>query len=336
MYPKLNIINLNEFQNSVEGKIIDTKNIIKLINSQYSNSLKNPFSNLILRKTIIRHKIKNLNQIKNSNQKKKEQKKISFKQNNLYINFSDYFEQNKHKPNENNIINNNLNINNSFDENHFYNNIRNNNFSSQRKVFKSSQRKVFKSRNIKPLKSLPPSKTIHNLKYQSFNKEYTDKKIVNINNQIVRINRMNITINNLPKFIKLDDKTVQVVKNFLPKIEESKNYNRLKNQIKNLIYRSNNISKIKAQKITQISQYLRNKPNIFFKNKTNIEMINANEDIYKSVSAERNNNLYNNYNSPKEKINNNNTNFLYSEMNNRKKNGINIFTLLSMKNYGQK
>ena len=326
MYPKSNIINLNEFQNSVEGKVIETKNIIKLINSQYSNSLKNPFSNSMLRKTIIRHKIKNLNQIKkNLKQKKKEHKKISFKQNNLYINFSDYFEQNKQKQNENNNINNNINFNNSFDENNFY---KNNYF--------FSQRKVFKSRNIKPLKLLPASKTIHNLKYKSYTKEYTDKKIVNINNQIVRINKMNITINNLPKFIRLDDKTIQVAKNFLPKIEESKNYNRLNNQIKNVIYRNNKTTKNKTLKTTQISHYLRNKPNILFKNKTNNEIINANEDIYKCLSAERNNNIYNDYNSNKEKINNFNTNFLYNDMNNRKKNGINIFTLISLKNNSQK
>ena len=329
MYPKSNIINLNEFQNSVEGKVIETKNIIKLINSQFSNSLKNPFSNSMLRKTIIRHKIKNLNQIKkNLKQKKKEHKKISFKQNNLYINFSDYFEQNKQKSNENNNINNNLNFNNSFDEDNFSKNIRNNYF--------PSHRKVFRSRNIKPLKLLPPSKTIHNLKYKSYTKEYTDKKIVYINNQIVKINKMNITINNLPKFIRLDDKTIQVAKNFLPKIEESKNYNRLNNQIKNVIYRNNKTTKNKTLKTTQISHYLRNKPNILFKNKTNNEIINANEDIYKCLSAERNNNIYNDYNSNKEQINNFNTNFLYNDMNNRKKNGINIFTLISLKNNNQK
>jgi len=326
MYPKSNIINLNEFQNSIEGKTIESKNIIKSINNQYSNSLKNPFSNLMLRKTIIRHKIKNLNQIKkNLKQKKKEHKKISFKQNNLYINFSDYFEQNKQKQNENNNINNNINFNNSFDENNFY---KNNYF--------FSQRKVFKSRNIKPLKLLPASKTIHNLKYKSYTKEYTDKKIVNINNQIVRINKMNITINNLPKFIRLDDKSIQAVKKLLPKIEESKIYNRLNNKINNLTCRNNNISKIKAQKTTQIIQYLRNKPNILFKNKTNNEIIKANEDIYKSISAEKNNNLYNDYSTHRDKINNFNTNFLSKDLNNRKKNGINIFTLISLKNNGQK
>ena len=326
MYPKSNIINLNEFQNSVEGKIIGTKNIIKSINNQYSNSLKNPFSNLMLRKTIIRHKIKNLNQIKkNLKQKNKEHKKISFKQNNLYINFSDYFEQNKQKQNENNNINNNINFNNSFDENNFY---KNNYF--------FSQRKVFKSRNIKPLKLLPASKTIHNLKYKSYTKEYTDKKIVNINNQIVRINKMNITINNLPKFIRLDDKSIQAVKKMLPKIEESKIYNRLNNKLNNLTCRNNNISKIKTQKTTQIIQYLRNKPNILFKNKTNNEIIKANEDIYKSISAEKNNNLYNDYSTHRDKIINFNTNFLSKELNNRKKNGINIFTLISLKNNGQK
>ena len=227
-----------------------------------------------------------------------------------------------------NNINNNLNFNNSFDEDNFYKNIRNNYF--------PSHRKVFRSRNIKPLKLLPPSKTIHNLKYKSYTKEYTDKKIVYINNQIVKINKMNITINNLPKFIRLDDKTIQVAKNFLPKIEESKNYNRLNNQIKNVIYRNNKTTKNKTLKTTQISHYLRNKPNILFKNKTNNEIINANEDIYKCLSAERNNNIYNDYNSNKEKINNFNTNFLYNDMNNRKKNGINIFTLISLKNNSQK
>jgi len=326
MYPKSNIINLNEFQNSIEGKTIGSKNIIKSINNQYSNSLKNPFSNLMLRKTIIRHKIKNLNQIKkNLKQKNKEHKKISFKQNNLYINFSDYFEQNKQKQNENNNINNNINFNNSFDENNFY---KNNYF--------FSQRKVFKSRNIKPLKLLPASKTIHNLKYKSYTKEYTDKKIVNINNQIVRINKMNITINNLPKFIRLDDKSIRAVKKLLPKIEESKIYNRLNNKLNNLTCRNNNISKIKSQKTTQIIQYLRNKPNILFKNKTNNEIIKANEDIYKSISAEKNNNLYNDYSTHRDKINNFNTNFLSKDLNNRKKNGINIFTLISLKNNGQK
>ena len=183
---------------------------------------------------------------------------------------------------------------------------------------------------------MPASKTIHNLKYKSYTKEYTDKKIVNINNQIVRINKMNITINNLPKFIRLDDKSIQAVKKLLPKIEESKIYNRLNNKLNNLTCRNNNISKIKTQKTTQIIQYLRNKPNILFKNKTNNEIIKANEDIYKSISAEKNNNLYNDYSTHRDKINNFNTNFLSKELNNRKKNGINIFTLISLKKNGQK
>jgi len=328
MFPKSKYININEFQNSIEGKNIDVKNIIKSINNHYTNSFKNPFSNLMLRKTIIRQKIKTLNQIKkNLKQKKKEHKKVSYKQNNLYINFSDYYEQNKQKPNEINNIN--LNFDNSFDENNYSKNIRNNHF--------SSHKRIFKSRNIKPLKLLPAYKTIHNIKYQSYTKEYSDKTIVYINNKVVKINRMNITINNTPKFIHFEDNSMQTTKKFLPKIEEKKNNHRFNNKIKNLIYRNNyNTSKIKAFKTTQISDYIKNTPNILYKNKTNNDILTGNEDIYKSISAERNNYLYNEYNSNKEKINIINNNFLSNEIRNPKKNRINIFTLLSLKNKGNK
>ena len=326
MYPKLNSININEFQNSIKGKNTDIKNIVKLINNQYSNSFKNPFSNVMLRKTIIRQKIKTLNQIKkNMKQKKKDNKKITFKQNNLYINLSDYYEQNKQKQNK---INNNSNYNfnnilNSFDENNFYKNIRNNDF--------SPHRKVFKSRNIKHLKFLPISKTIHNLKFKSYTKEYTDKKIVYINNKVVRINRMNITINNKPKFIQFDDN----FKKFLPKIEEEKNYNRIHNKIKNLRHRNNNKGKIKSLKTTQISQYLTNNQNILYKNRTNNYILPANEYFFKSASAKRNSNLYDDYNTHKEKKNYFNNNFLSNEIINSKKSRINIFTLLSLKKNGK-
>ena len=87
MHSGFNNIILKEFKEQMEGKNLETKNIIKLINSQYTNSLKNPFSNLMLRKTIIRHKIKTLNQVKKNSKQRAGNKKISFKQKNLYINF---------------------------------------------------------------------------------------------------------------------------------------------------------------------------------------------------------------------------------------------------------
>ena len=335
MNRNLNILNINEIHNSLEGKKDNTRNVVKLINNHYSNSLKTPFSNLMLRKTIIRHKIKTLNKIKqNITKKKVEHKKMTFKQNNLYINFSDFYEQNKQKAKDNN------NINNSFDENNVYKNIRNNDF--------SSQRKLFKSRNIKHLK-LPTSKTIHNLKFKFFTKELKDKRIVYINNQVVKINRMNITINNTPKHFKLDDKTIQLAKRYLPKIEETKNYNKINNSIKNLVYKNNNnTNKIKSLKTAQISQYLQNTPKVLFKNRTNNEMIKPNEDNYKSVSAERNNYILNDYNyQKKEKINTIDRQIkkeedflniipLSFEVHNQKKNHINIFTLLSLKNKSHK
>lgn len=332
MYPELNmIITSNEFKNSMEGKKVDAKVNTKITCNQNTNSLKSPFSNLMLRKIIVHQKIKTLNQIKTRIiQQNKENTKKLFKQKNLYINFLDSKEHNKKNINEN--INDSNSKSNRFkvisDEYNFFKNIEGEGF--------SSSGKIFRNRNIRPLRLLPASKTIHNLKIKSYSKENSNQKIIYVNNHLFKYNKMNITINNLPKFIRLDDKSIQAAKKFLPKIEERKNYNRLNNQIKNLIYRNNKTSKNKALKTTQISQYLRNKPNILFKNKTNNEIINANEDIYKCLSAERNNNIYNDYNSNKEQINNFNTNFLYNDMNNRKKNGINIFTLISLKNNNQK
>ena len=85
MYPKLDIkISPNELTNSTELK--------------NASSLKSPFSNLMLRKIMIHQKIKTLNQIK---KKQTDNKKKFFKQNNLYINFSDFQEQNLKNKNEN-------------------------------------------------------------------------------------------------------------------------------------------------------------------------------------------------------------------------------------------
>ena len=71
MNHKLNSININELNNSMEGNEINTKKIIKLINGQYSNSFKNPFSNVMLKNTIIHQKIKTLRRIKKSFKGKK-------------------------------------------------------------------------------------------------------------------------------------------------------------------------------------------------------------------------------------------------------------------------
>ena len=340
MNSKSKTINMNEYKNLLKGKEYETKNIIKLINNQYSNSLKNPFSNLMIRKTIIHNRIKVINRFKNlKTQKKGNQTKV-FKQNNLYINFLDLCEKNKRNKNrnDNNNINNfnNTKIGNSLDEN-FPNNFSNNEF--------SSNKKLFKRRNIKPLKLLSTSKTINNLKAKCYSKEYSDKKIVFINNKMLQINRMNITIDNLPKIIQLEDKTIQTVRRFLPKIEESKIYNKLNNGNKIIIYRNKRIrNNINSFKTDQISTYLKDSPKKLFKNRTNNDIIiKSNEENYKSISVERikNNHLFKDINSHKgninslwKKVKNDNKslgiNSFSNELIKYKNNRINIFTLLSL------
>lgn len=336
MNPFPNILNINEFHKSKEGKKIEQKDISTLISGQYSNSLKNPFSNIMLRKTIIRQKIKTLSQIKKNQKPSKEHKIFAYKQNNLYINFHD---QNLQKSKENNNIIHNLNIENSFNENNINEKRRNNDF--------FPRKKIFKSRNITNLKLLP-SKTIHSPKLKSFPNGCSDPRIVSINNKRVRINRMNITLNNTPKLILIEEKPNQISKRILPKIDESKIHNRLKN--KNMIYRNDNHdnhSQIKSLRSSPIIQYLENAPNIILKNKTNNEIIKANECVYKSISAERKNNLLHEYKfHDKGKINalwksikkeekDSQTIPLSNGIKNHYKKRINIFTLLLLKNKGK-
>ena len=85
MYPELNmIITSNEFKNSMEGKKVDAKVNTKITCNQNMNSLKSPFSNLMLRKIIVHQKIKTLNQIKTRIiQQNKENRKKLFKQKNI-------------------------------------------------------------------------------------------------------------------------------------------------------------------------------------------------------------------------------------------------------------
>jgi hypothetical protein len=67
----------------MEGKKVDAKVNTKITCNQNTNSLKSPFSNLMLRKIIIHQKIKTLNQIKTriiqQNKKKLKKRKISLK-----------------------------------------------------------------------------------------------------------------------------------------------------------------------------------------------------------------------------------------------------------------
>ena len=325
MHSGFNNIILKEFKEQMEGKNLETKNIIKLINSQYTNSLKNPFSNLMLRKTIIRHKIKTLNQVKKNSKQRPGNKKISFKQKNLYINFSDYFSQNNQKSKENKDNNHsNININNSKEENI--------NKNGKSKDF-SLNNNIFKCRNIKPIKLLLPNKTIHNLKYKYNKNDDQEKTIVSINNKFVKINRMNITINNFPTFLQFEDKTMQTIKGFLPKIEEYKNFNKANKRVENIINRKNKELKAKSFRAPQLSKYLKNAPNKLNKNKKENEKINDIKDKYKSISADRNNNYESNdFKYIKKKSKNLDNNATSNEHHYRNKKNINILTLLSLKN----
>ena len=77
MYPKITEPNKLEITNSIEGKDLDIKNIIKLINDQYRKPFKNPFLNIELKNSFISSKIKKVNHVKknkNENNKKKPRK----------------------------------------------------------------------------------------------------------------------------------------------------------------------------------------------------------------------------------------------------------------------
>ena len=331
MYQKLDIkISPNELKNSTELK--------------NASSLKSPFSNLMLRKIMIHQKIKTLNQIKKM---KKDNKKKFFKQNNLYINFSDFQEQNLKNKNENIYEHNN-----SFkfqkntkskiisDENNYVKSIGNEGF--------TSCGKIFKNRNIRPLKLLlPAGKTLNNLKIKSYtnkNKDNSNKKIVFLNNKMLKINKMNITINKLPRLFNSDDKTIRSTKRFLPEIQEKKNFSNKRKQ--NILYRNkinnNNIiiNNSNFIKTAQISIYENNNPKILFKNKTNNSIVVNNLENYKGISVGKidNNIIYNSINIfQKDKLNNlveNNLNFNSLSNSNRdnKKKHSNIYKLLKLKN----
>lgn len=309
MYPELNmIITSNEFKNSMEGKKVDAKVNTKITCNQNTNSLKSPFSNLMLRKIIVHQKIKTLNQIKTRIiQQNKENTKKLFKQKNLYINFLDSKEHNKKNINEN--INDNNSKSNRFkvisDEYNFFKNIGGEGF--------SSSGKIFRNRNIRPLRLLPASKTIHNLKIKSYSKENSNQKIVYVNNHLFIYNKMNITINNSPKLLQLDEKTLRNTKRLLPKIQENYNFSKPNRRKQNIIDRNNlgsnttkNSNSLNSLKIAQISIYEKNAPKILFKNKTNNSIITSNNENYKSISVGKiDKKLYNNIKIfKKEKINN--------------------------------
>ena len=263
MNNKMNLIDINGVHSSTERTKNGPKNILQFINSQYSNSLKNPFSNLMLRKLMIHDKIKNLNQMKKNLIKRKKENKIKvFKQNNLYINFSDFYEKNKHNRNEsnneNNIFNHNNNytkIGNSFDENYAFKNFR------SKDLF--SIRKFYGNRKIKPLKLVPQNRTINNLKIKSYSKENSDKEIVHINNKEVTINKMNIKIDHhLPKLIHLNDKIIHNTRQLLSKIDGNKIRLQFNGRNNNIVFRNtnntnntntNNYFNVNSYKTSQVS-----------------------------------------------------------------------------------
>ena len=334
MYPKLDIkINPNEYKN--------TRELTKV------SSLKSPFSNLMLRKIMIHQKIKTLNQMK---RKQKDNKKKFFKQNNLYINFSDFQEQNLKNKNENIYEHNN-----SFK---LHKNTNSKIISNENNCIKSlgndgftSCGKNFRNRNIRPLKLLlPAGKTLNNLKIKSYtnkHKENSNKKIVFLNNKELKINKMDITINKLPRLFNSEEKIIRSTRRFLPEIQENKNFINKRKQ--NILYRNkmnNNhiiINNSNFIKTAQISIYENNNPKILFKNKTNNSININNFENYKSISVGKidNNVIYNSINIfQKDKLNNlveNNLNMnsLSSSNRDNKKRYSNIYKLFKLKNVNE-
>ena len=265
MYPKINELVTNKYQNLKETNDIDIKSIVKLINNQSLKSTRNPFTNLLLKKSLTTKKINKIkrNKQKENNEIKQHKKFLSL---NEFINY--YNNENK-----------SLNIRNKIIKIKNYDKERANSYDED-KFFQNSKNKLFKNK-----------KYIENRKIKSeINKKYKNK-ILNINtndnnnyyNNIINIRRMNSSINSKINKNKLENKTIQTIQIFSSKksIEIKKN-NLLSKFRKNMIDKNKNIFDIKNRTKHK---------NLYFKNGKNY-IIKENEDTInfnlQSLSQKRN------------------------------------------------
>lgn len=329
MYPKIAEPNLIELTNSIEGKDLDTKNIIKLINEEYRKPFKNPFLNIELKNSFLSSKIKKIKHEKKNNKKennKKNPKRLTLKEyiyfyntdknlknNNNQTNFRLKSEENGRHKLYSKLIN--LDKSSNAEEDDFFHNMRNNGFLRNLNVIQ--KRKTF-SVNC-PI----------NKRYKINRNSKTNISGNNHTEKIIKRNTMNSSINYITNNIILQDKTIQTnsPNKKMKNNSTLKDYNNFKiNQFKKNSINSRN-NKIKENLLihffkknelskTQFPQYLKKS----MQNNTNKNLIikktfDFNSKFITNQKSNRaKNRCQNNY-----------------KTNNFKNQCINIFTLLSLK-----
>ena len=325
MYPKIAEPNILELTNSLEGKDLDIKNIIKLINDEYRKPFKNPFLNIELKNSFISSKIKKINNVKKNNKKennKKKPKKLTLKEyiyfyntdknlkNNNKNNFRLKTEENERHKLYSKLIN--LDKSNNAEEDDFFHNMRDNGF--LRNLNEIQKRKTF-SLNYPINKRY---KTNRNNKSNITRNNHTEK--------IIKRNTMCSSINYITNNIILQDKTIQT--------------NSPKKRIKN-------ISNIKDNNDLKINQFTKNSINsrnnkikenllINFFKKKELSKTQFPQYLKKSIKNNKNKNLIlkRTFDSKLKFLTDkkpNKTKSRCDKTHNFKNQCINIFTLLSLK-----
>ena len=322
MYPKLNELLINKFQKLIEGKDIEFKNIVKLINNQSLKTIKSPFTNLLLKNSLMS---KRFNIMKRNKQRGEE----TFKKEKKYLTFNEFmnlYTKDKYC----NVKNFDKERANTFDEDNCIKSTKNNLFKNKKYI----ERKIKTEINNR-------------------NKNKNKKSMISIDNNnnyknIINIRKTNSTIHYKCKKIKLENKIIQTTQNFSPGTQRNKYLNEF---IKNKIKKNENIFK-KDNKLG-INNDIRNynnterlKSSIFLKYK----MISIKNECLKNnnkYSFKRNHNVINIKNLS-QKTNNKSDNLYkidisnfpekqiinsYNNKKNYKNHSINIFTLLSLKKH---
>jgi hypothetical protein len=208
MYPRIAEPNLLELTNSIEGKDLDIKNIIKLINEEYKKPFKNPFLNIELKNSFLSSKIKKVNHDKKNNKKennKKKPKNLTLKEyidfyntdKNLINNSKTIFrlkteENERHKLYSKFI---NLDKSSNAEEDDFFHNMRDNGFLRNLNVIQ--KRKIF-SVNY-PI----------NQRYKMNKNSKANTTRNNLTKKIIKRNTINSSINYITNNIIFQDKTIQ-------------------------------------------------------------------------------------------------------------------------------
>ena len=328
MYPKIAEPNLLELTNSIEGKDLDIKNIIKLINDEYRKPFKNPFLNIELKNSFLSSRIKKVNHDKKNNKKendKRKPKKLTLKDyiyfyntdknltNNNKTNFRLKSEENERHKLYSKFIN--LDKSSNAEEDDFFHNMRDNGF----------------LRNLNAIQKIKTFSVIYpiNKRYKMSRNNKPNITRYSHTEKIIKRKKMNSSINYITNNIILQDKTIQTNSpnkkiNNISVLKEKNNLNINQFRKKPINSRNNqlkenlltNFLKKKELSKTQFPQYLKKS----IKNKTNKNLILKTTFDFKSKYL-----TDKMPNKTKSRGENENKNI------NFKNQCINIFTLLSLK-----